>query len=165
MAGIDKFKIRPRKGEYIIFDPLAKPKVTRIIHPVPTPITKGVYLITTTEGNLMIGPTAVDLPEEAKEDKSTTFEGLNFIWKEAQRLVKKLPPKAMIIRTFAGLRLEPTGGDFIIEAYDNPWGFINVAGIRSPGLTSAPAIAYHVKDLIQNKLGIELKKKKSMEPV
>ncbi|HIQ03337.1 MAG TPA: FAD/NAD(P)-binding oxidoreductase [Desulfurococcales archaeon] len=163
-AGVDGFSIRPRKGEYYIFDPLAEPKVTRIIHPVPTPITKGVYVITTTEGNLMIGPTAVDLPEEAKEDKSVTFEGLDFVWKEAQRLVKKLPPKTMVIRVFAGLRPEPPDGRYIIKAYDNPWGFINVAGIRSPGLTSAPAIAYYVRDLIEKELDIKLEKKKSWNP-
>ncbi|RLF23057.1 MAG: FAD/NAD(P)-binding oxidoreductase [Thermoprotei archaeon] len=164
MAGIDELRIHPRRGEYFVFDPLAEPKVTRIIHPIPTPITKGVYVITTTEGNLMIGPSAVDLPEHAKEDKSTTLEGLNYVWKEAKRLVKKLPPRTMIIRAFAGLRPEPSTGDFVIKAYDDPWGFVNVAGIRSPGLTSAPAIAYHVRDLLQEKLGVELKGKRKWNP-
>ena len=164
MAGIDYFSIWPRKGQYYLFDEDAEPKVTRILHPTPTPITKGVYVSTTVEGTLLLGPTAEDLPEEMKEDTSTTREGLDYIWKEAHRLVKKLPPKSKIIKTFAGLRPEPTTRDFIIEAYDDPWGFINVAGIRSPGLASAPAIAYHVRDLIVEKLGIKLKEKKKWNP-
>lgn len=165
MAGIDYFTIHPRKGEYYIFDEDATPKVTRVVHQTPTPITKGVYVITTVEGNLMIGPTAQDLPEEAKEETSTSKEGLDFVWEWAQKLVRDLPPKNKVMKTFAGLRPEPPDGRWIIEAYDDPWGFINVAGIRSPGLTSAPAIAYHVVDeLIKGKLDIKLVKKKKWNP-
>lgn len=69
-----------------------------------------------------------------------------------------------MIRTFAGLRPEPTGGDFIIKAEEEVWGFINVAGIRSPGLTSAPAIAYEVRDIIQRDLGINLVEKEKWNP-
>ncbi len=162
MAGVDRFFIRPRKGQYIVFDPNAEPKVKRILHTMPTPITKGVYVITTTEGNLMIGPTAEDIKD--KDDVSTSYDGLEFLWKEASKLVVELPPRSMIIRTFAGIRAEPSTGDFVIEAYDNPWGFINVAGIRSPGLTAAPAIAYMVRDLIRNKLDIKLKQKRFWNP-
>ncbi len=165
MVGIDNFTIRPRKGEYYIFDERAMPKVTRILHPTPTPITKGVYVITTVpENRLMIGPNAQDLPVDAKEDTSTTEEGLEFVWKWARRLVKELPPKNKIIKTFAGLRPEPPDGRWIIEAYDDPWGFVNVAGIRSPGFTSAPAIAYYVRDLLKDKLGIKLVRKKRWNP-
>ncbi|ALM76031.1 NAD(P)/FAD-dependent oxidoreductase [Thermococcus barophilus] len=165
MAGIDDFKIHPRKGEYYVFDDDAEPKVTRIVHQTPTPITKGVYVITEMNGGLMIGPTAQDLPEDAKEDTSTTQEGLEFVWKMAEKLVKGLPPKNKVIRTFAGLRPEPPDGRWIIEAYDDPWGFINAAGIRSPGLTSAPAIAYYIaEELIQGKLDIKLRKKRHWNP-
>ena len=160
-AGINGFKIRPRRGVYYVFDPLAEPKVRRILHPVPTPISKGVYVVTTTEGNLMIGPSAKDLPEDKKESKETTVDELNYVWNEARRLVNELPPKQYIIRSFAGLRPEPSTGDFLIKAYDRPWGFINVAGMRSPGLTAAPAIAYYVRDLIRDVLGIKLVRKKS----
>ncbi len=164
MASVDRLRIRPRKGEYYVFDPLAEPKVRRILHPVPTPISKGVYVVTTTEGNLMIGPSAMDLPENAKEDRSTTFEGLDYVWKEAKKLVRELPPRHMVIKTFAGLRPEPSTGDFVIEAYTNPWGFVNVAGIRSPGLTAAPAIAYYVRDLLERDLDIKLKPKSGWNP-
>ncbi|GAB6103192.1 NAD(P)/FAD-dependent oxidoreductase [Thermococcus atlanticus] len=165
MAGIDYFTIHPRKGEYFVFDDDAEPKVTRIVHQTPTPITKGVYVITEMNNGLMIGPTAQDLPEEAKEDTSTTKEGLEFVWEWAQKLVKELPPRNRVIRTFAGLRPEPPDGRWIIEAYDDPWGFINAAGIRSPGLTSAPAIAQYIaEELIQGKLDIKLTRKSKWNP-
>ncbi len=165
MAGIDYFTIHPRKGEYYVFDDDAEPKVTRIVHQTPTPITKGVYVITEMNDGLMIGPTAQDLPEEAKEDTSTTKEGLEFVWEWAQKLVRELPPRNRVIRTFAGLRPEPPDGRWIIDAYDDPWGFINAAGIRSPGLTSAPAIAHYiVEELIQGKLDIKLTRKSHWNP-
>lgn len=171
MAGVEysergtSIKIHPRKGEYYVFDDDAEPKVTRILHQTPTPITKGVYVITEMNDGLMIGPTAQDLPEKAKEDTSTTKDGLDFVWEWAQKLVRKLPPKNKVIRTFAGLRPEPPDGRWIVEAYDDPWGFINAAGIRSPGLTSAPAIAYYiVEELIQKKLDIKLTKKPHWNP-
>jgi len=165
MAGIDYFTVHPRKGEYYVFDDDATPKVTKILHQTPTPVTKGVYVITEMNDGLMIGPTAEDLPENAKENTSTTREGLDFVWERAQKLVKELPPKNKVIRTFAGLRPEPPDGRWIIEAYDDPWGFINAAGIRSPGLTSAPAIAYYiVEEFIQKKLGIKLTKKSHWDP-
>ncbi|ASJ10541.1 FAD/NAD(P)-binding oxidoreductase [Thermococcus sp. P6] len=171
MAGVEHSKdgtpirIRPRRGQYYIFDDDAGPKVRRIVHQTPTPTTKGVYVITENNGGVMIGPTAEDLPEEAKEDTSTTREGLEFVWRMAKKLVKDLPPRSRVIRTFAGLRPEPPDGRWIIEAYDDPAGFINVAGIRSPGLTAAPAIAHYVVDeLIGKELDVKLTPKSRWNP-
>jgi len=165
MAGIDYVIVRPRKGEYCVFDETAYPKVRRILHPTPTPITKGVYVTTTPEGNLLIGPTAQDLPEDAKEDTSTSKEGLDFLLKWAGKIIRELPSKSKVIRTYAGLRPEPPDGRWIIEAYDDPWGFINIAGVRSPGLASAPAIAHHiVESLIKGKFDVKLVKKKKWIP-
>ena len=162
MAGIDKFKITPRKGEYMLFDKDAYPKVSLTLFPTPTSKSKGVVVTTTVEGNLMLGPNAQDV--EDRDDLSNTEEGLNFVWENAKRIVKGLPPRDKIIRTFAGMRAEPTGGDFIIENYDEPWGFINVAGIRSPGLTSAPAIAERVEEIIRG-MGVNLKRKEKWNPM
>lgn len=67
-------------------------------------------------------------------------------------------------KTFAGLRPEPPDAQWIIEAYDDPWGFVNVAGIRSPGLTGAPAIAHYVKNLLIEKLGVQLEEKAKWNP-
>jgi len=89
----------------------------------------------------MIGPTAEDMPYEFKEDTSTSREGIEYIYREAARILKNRPPKNRVIRVFAGVRPEPPGGHWLIKAYSDPWGFVNVAGIRSPGLTAAPAIS------------------------
>ncbi len=158
-AGIDEFTIFPRRGEYVIYDEDVGIKVKRIVHTAPTPKTKGVYATTTLEGNLLIGPTAEDLPIDAKEDRSTTRNGIEYILEAAKKILKTIPPRTKIIRMFAGLRPEPSTGNFIIKFYEEPWGFINVAGIRSPGLTAAPAIAYYVRDLVAERTSLVEKKK------
>ncbi|WP_457752632.1 FAD-dependent oxidoreductase [Thermococcus sp.] len=163
MTGIDYFEIHPRKGEYWIFDE-GIPGPNHVLFPTPTPISKGVVVTTEISGHLMIGPNAQDLPKDYKEDTSTTREGLEEVWQKAQEIWPNLPPRWKVIRTFAGLRPEPTGGDFIIKAEEEVQGFINVAGIRSPGLTSAPAIGYEVRDIIERDLGIKLKEKEKWNP-
>lgn len=165
MAGIDDFDIHPRKGQYYLFDDEAEPKVDRIVHPTPTPKTKGVYATQTVEGNLMLGPTAEDLPKEEKDERSTSEEGLDFVWEWSEKLLDGLPPKKRVVKTFSGLRPEPPKGKYRIEAYQDPWGFVNVAGIRSPGFASAPAIAQHVKnELLEKRLDLELKEKDNWNP-
>lgn len=160
MAGVDNFEIYPRKGEYYLFDEEAEPKVDRIVHPTPTPKTKGVYATQTVEGNLMLGPTAEDLSRDEKDERSTSEDGLDFVWESSEKLLESLPPKKRVVKTFSGLRPEPPEGKYKIEAYLDPWGFVNVAGIRSPGLASAPAIAnYVVEELLEDKLGLRLKEK------
>lgn len=161
MAGVHEGPIRPRKGQYYLFDDDATPNVQRIIHQVPTATTKGVYAVTTVEGNLMLGPTAEDLTFEDKDERGTDQVGLDYVWDHAERLVKKLPERNTICKMFAGLRPEPPEGRYSIKSYDTPWGFINVFGIRSPGLTAAPAIAEYVStDLLQKNLDITLFEKK-----
>jgi len=165
MAGVEpKFYIRPRRGEYFLFDEDDPIKPSKILHTTPTPITKGVYAITTVEGNLMIGPTAEDLPLEAKDETSTSIKGLEYVWNEAKRILRELPPRSKVIRTFAGLRPEPPGGHWLLKAYDDPWGFVNAAGIRSPGLTSAPAIAEYILDQMVKVFDIKLIEKKNWNP-
>jgi glycerol-3-phosphate dehydrogenase len=165
MAGVElDFRIKPRKGQYILFDENVPLKPTKILHTVPTPITKGVYVVTTVHGNLMIGPTAEDLAYELKNDVSTTREGVEYLLKEASRVIKEVPPGSRVIRVFAGVRAEPPGGDWLIKAYLDPWGFVNVAGIRSPGLTAAPAIAEYVVKLISETYDLKLIKKQKWIP-
>ena len=164
MAGIDEFKIVPRRGEYYIFSRDAYPKVRRILFPAPKPWTKGVVVTTTVDGHLMIGPNAEDLPEEEKEMRETTVEGLEYVWNEASKLVEKLPPRRGIIRSFAGMRIEPKPKpDFIVKAYDEVLGFINAAGMRSPGFTSAPAIAEYIAKLLRDR-DVKLVRKKKWNP-
>jgi len=159
MAGIDHFKITPRKGEYLLFDKKIK-LVSRPCFPVPTEVTKGILVNITVEGNPLIGPNAHDV--ERKDDLATTREGLEEVIKGARKLVPEIPMK-YVIRNFAGLRAIPSTGDFIIEAYKEVKGFINVAGICSPGLSAAPAIALEVVEILKNE-GLNLKEKKDFNP-
>lgn len=158
-AGIDYFTIHPRKGEYILYSDNVDVKPIRIIHTAPTPKTKGVYAITTHEGNLMIGPTAEDLPVTEKDKPDTSRQGFEYVLKQASKLLRRLPPRTKIIKLFAGIRPEPSTRDFIIEFYEEPWGLINVAGIRSPGLTAAPAIGEYVAKLLDDHIGLVEKNK------
>jgi len=154
MAGVDDFKIKPRKGEEFLLDKKRENLTNHLIFPLPTKVSKGILIIKTSDGNPMIGPTAVDI--EDKEDLATSDEGLGKVVSAAKKLVPSINEND-IIAYFAGLR--PTAGhDFIIRHEDKVPGFINVAGIQSPGLTSAPAIALMVRDILKRN-GLRFKRK------
>ncbi|MDO8748586.1 MAG: NAD(P)/FAD-dependent oxidoreductase [Candidatus Omnitrophota bacterium] len=155
MAGISDFQIRPRKGEEFILDKKKENLTRHLIFPLPSKTSKGVLVIKTADGNPMIGPTAEDI--EDKEDLSTSEEGLKKVITLSQRLVPAIN-ESDIIAYFSGLR-PVAGDDFIIRSEDQVPGFINVAGIQSPGLTSAPAIALMVRDMLKAH-GLKLKKKR-----
>ena len=161
MVGIDKFKITPRRGEYYLYDKQTDIDVQKTIFPVPTKITKGIVVTPTDEGNVLIGPNAEEI--DSVENKSTTREGLDKVLEGAQKTIPDLS-KRDVIREFAGLRpaIKETG-DFLIEASDEVSGFINVAGIQSPGLASAPAIAEMVVDIVGEELG-DLTEDPSFDP-
>ena len=162
MVGIRHFSITPRRGEYYVLDKKLGGFVNHILFPIPTPISKGIVVTPTADGNLLIGPNAHDI--EDKTDVATTFVGLEEIFRGAVKLVPKLSlKKSMIIANYGGLRAESSTGDFIIEAYDEVSGFINVAGIKSPGLTAAPAIAKKVVNMLRER-GLRLKKKDAFNP-
>ncbi len=161
MVGIDYFTIHPRRGEYFLFDKSYGPSSNYILFPTPTPVSKGILVNFTIEGHTYIGPNAQDIND--KEDTSTTRAGLSYVYEKAKLLVKKLPPRRACIRNFAGLRPEPSTGDFIIESYDTPFGFINAVGMRSPGLTSAPAVAEEIVKILRD-LDVKLIPKKHFNP-
>jgi len=164
MVGIDDFEIRPRKGQYYLFDEDVEEKPEKIVHPTPTEKTKGVYAVQSVEGNLMLGPTAEDLGRDCKDERATSEDGLDFIWKHSKDLLKELPGKDQISKTFAGLRPEPPEGRYIIRSYDKVYGFVNAAGIRSPGLASAPATANMVRDILRDELDLDLIEKRDWDP-
>lgn len=148
MISGEKIQITPRRGEYCLFDKAAGGLVGRTIFQLPSAKGKGILVTPTVHGNLLVGPTAEDIPE--KEGVNTTAAGIEQVLKTGAKSVKNLPVK-QVITSFAGLRAHEESGDFIIgEAADAP-GFFDVAGIASPGLTSAPAIGVYVADLIQEK--------------
>ena len=162
MAGINYFSINPVKGEYWVFDKELNGLVQHVLFPVPTPISKGIVVTPTVDGNILIGPNAN--PTKDKNDSATTASGIDEVFAGALNLIPKLAEKKKrVIANFCGLRPEADTNDFIIEAYDEARGFINAAGIKSPGLTAAPAIAETVTDLLR-KSGLELKEKDGFNP-
>ncbi len=160
MAGDGFFSLTPRKGEYLLFDRSEGGIVERVIFQPPSEKGKGVLVMTTVDGNLLIGPDANIA--ESKEDSSTHAESLEYVYQTALKTCSKLNLKK-VITSFAGLRATPDTGDFIIgESLIIP-GFFNVAGIESPGLSSAPAIADYVSGIVSDSLG-GLAKKEDYNP-
>lgn len=145
----NKINIIPRKGEYCLFDKEAGKMVSKTLFQLPTKMGKGVLVTPTVDGNLLIGPNAVDI--EDKEDKTTTREGLSYILNRAKLSVNEIPMRK-IITSFAGLRAHSSEDDFIIGESADVKNFINVAGIDSPGLSSSPAIAKMVESIVVEKL-------------
>jgi len=165
MVGIGDFYIYPRKGEYFIFDEKIGSLVNRPVFPTPTPASKGILITKTIDGNTMIGPNAQDLDVRCKYEQdgdATTKEGLREVWEATSSLVPGLPG-GMTIKNFAGLRAVSNTRDFIIRSYKEVKGFINVAGITSPGLTAAPAIGELVVEILRGE-GLELKPRKEFDP-
>ena len=154
MVGSNSFKITPRKGEYMVLDRNAGNLVHTVLFPVPTALSKGITVTPTTDGNILLGPTAEDLRD--RFDLSTTQEGLSRVLKEAQKLVPLVSARDTI-RVFAGVRAVSNTDDFIVELAREVEGFVNVAGIQSPGVTAAPAIARRVVELIRRRTTLTLK--------
>ena len=135
-------KITPKKGEYYVLDKTIK-YVDHIIFPVPSKKGKGVLAVPTVHGNTLIGPTSE--PIEDKEDLGISAEGLRSVQDQIQKTLKNVPYHG-VIRSFAGLRASEEKGDFVLEELSDVEGFYHAAGIDSPGLASAPAIANYIID-------------------
>lgn len=155
MVSREKFHITPRRGEYCLFDKSVGGLVKSTIFQLPSASGKGILVTPTVHGNLLAGPTADDIPE--KEGVNTTSEGLEKVLSTGAKSVRQLPVR-QVITSFAGLRAHDAGGDFIIQEAGDAPGFFDVAGIASPGLTSAPAIGVYVAELIQEKYPVPKKK-------
>jgi glycerol-3-phosphate dehydrogenase len=151
MVGLDDFSIHPRKGEEYMLDKRLQGLVRRLIFPVPSPTTKGTLIIPTFDGTIMVGPTASDTDD--RNDLSTTDEGCQQVFSFIRQLCPAITERD-IITEFAGLRAVSSTNDFIIGPTAVK-GFINVAGIQSPGLTASPAIAEMVRDILSDE-GLDL---------
>lgn len=156
----EKFKITPRKGEEFLLDRNSASRTEHVLFPVPDHVSKGILVIPTVEGTTMLGPTAI--PQESKEDVSTTSANLGMVFSSARRMVPSISQRD-IITSFTGLRPVMENGDFYINISNKQKHFIQVAGIQSPGLTAVPAIAEYVKDLLK-KDGLVLVEKSSYDP-
>ena len=150
MTGDGFFSLTPRKGEYLLMDRSEGGLVERVIFQPPSDKGKGVLVMSTVDGNLLIGPDANIA--ESKDDHSTHASSLDYVYKTALKSCSGIRLDK-VITSFAGLRATPDTGDFIIGESEKVPGFYNVAGIESPGLSSAPAIAEHVAGEISCILG------------
>ncbi len=151
LAGDSCFTIRPRKGEEYLLDKRLQGLVRRVIFPCPTPVSKGILVIPTCDGTIMVGPTATAATD--REDLTTTTAGAEQIFAAVAQLVPGISSRDVIAQ-FAGLRAAADGEDFIIGPSGRR-GLVNAAGIQSPGLTSAPAIARLVAEILESE-GLEL---------
>lgn len=152
MVSADKIHITPRRGDYCLLDKSAGKHVNRTIFALPGKYGKGVLVSPTVHGNLIVGPTAIDI--EDKEATATTREGLDELINKAGMNVKDLPMR-QVITSFSGLRAHEDHHEFIIKELEDAPGFVDCAGIESPGLTSCPAIGKMVAGILQEKLGLE----------
>lgn len=152
MVSQKKIHITPRRGDYCLLDKSAGSHVGRTIFALPGRYGKGILVTPTVHGNLLIGPTAIDV--EDKEANNTTREGLNEVIEKAGMNVRNLPMK-QVITSFAGLRAHEDGDDFIVGEVEDAKGFIDCAGIESPGLTSCPAIGELVARILKEKMELQ----------
>ena len=170
-AGVrPEFKITPRKGEYLIID-RAEFQLKSVYFPVPTAVSKGILTTATVHGNTVLGPTATDQAD--KTDMTNTPMGLAEVLAGGKKLVPAVDVRH-VIAIFAGLRAAGNapcetpgvayGQDFIVEIPQKVQGLVNLGGIESPGLSSSPAIAQRVVELLKDS-GEDLKVKKDWNPI
>jgi glycerol-3-phosphate dehydrogenase len=152
MAGDTDIQIGGRKGEYILLDRESGDYVAHTLFFTPTAKGKGILVSQTVDNNILLGPTA---EESSDVDTTTSAEGLAFVIQKASQMTKN-PPLYNTITSFAGIRAYSDKHDFIIEESKQVAGLIHCAGIESPGLTSAPAIAkYVVESIVAQKMCLE----------
>lgn len=152
MVSASKINITPRRGDYCLLDKGAGTHVSRTIFALPNKYGKGILITPTVHGNLLVGPTAIDIVD--KEATATTLEGLDELVAKADMNVRNLPMH-QVITSFAGLRAHEDHHEFIIEELADAPGFVDCAGIESPGLTSSPAIGKRVAEILRVKLDLQ----------
>ena len=135
MVAPKSFTIKPSRGDYYLMDKAEGTKANCVLFQCPSEAGKGVLVSPTVHGNLIVGPNAVSCQDAHRVN--TTSDGLNFVKQMAAKSVPDINYRNAI-RNFAGMRANTDRDDFVIGmAAEN---FLDLAGIKSPGLTSAPAI-------------------------
>lgn len=160
MVGDESFKIIPRAGEYMLLDKNEGARVSHTIFQVPSKEGKGILVSPTVDGNLLTGPTAVQVADP--ECKETSGAGLATV----QRLASKSVPSVnfrQVITSFSGVRSSEKGGDFIIRPATGVENMLNVAAIDSPGLSASVAIADYAIEQLQT-MGLSTVKNESFDP-
>lgn len=160
LAGDRSFSLTPRKGQIAITH--KAPWLDRIVLPVPGKLTKGILAAPTVFGGVLLGPTAEEI--EDKGDTATSAAGLARILEGASRLVPALAD-AVTVRQYAGLRAVHSGGDYLIRASTSIPRLLHVAGIRSTGPSTSPAIGRYVAALVADMLGLAPANRRADAPV
>ncbi len=153
MAGAEHYDTVFRRGDYFVLDNAERKNVNTVIFPLPTAAGKGILVAPTADGNVIYGPTAVD--SDMPDDTATTLASLDDIRKNVP-LSYKSPAFNKCIRVYSGVRTL-IGHDFVVKQSDMAQDFIMAIGICSPGLTSAPAIAEYIENLVVGKYNPQLK--------
>jgi glycerol-3-phosphate dehydrogenase len=145
LAGDDSFEVYPRKGEFLVFDQPAEEPLERILLPVPSRGTKGVLVFPTVDGKVVAGPTAVD--QDDPEDWTVRPGAREEILPKAEAIYPPLPDLEPIF-SYAGLRPAGREVNYVIAPSAACPSFVNVAAIRSTGLTASLAIAERVAAIV-----------------
>lgn len=160
MFGKTSFKVTPRRGQLIVYDKMARPLVNHVLLPVPTSITKGVLISPTVYGNILLGPTAEDLPDKTATE--TTADGLSFLIEKGRQILPQLLDEE-VTATYSGLRAATEHSDYQIEM-DAALHYLCLGGIRSTGISGAMGIAEHGVELL-HEAGVELKLKSEFKTI
>ncbi len=152
MVGKNDYYVNPRKGQFYILDKNTSCKVNHIVLPIPTKLTKGKLMCPTIHGNMLVGPTAEDLTD--KYDKSTTKEGLDSIREDVSKLIPNVRLGDTITQ-YSGLRANRNPEGLHIDTYEDLYGYVNLSGVRSTGLTNSISVGSYVAMLLKN-MGFEM---------
>ena len=154
MVSEKKIHITPRRGDYFLLDKTTGGFVKHTIFPQPTKYGKGILVAPTIHGNTLVGPTAIHIDD--KEDVATRQGGFDEILAKSSMYVDNVPVR-QVITSFAGLRAHEDNHEFILGEVEDAPGFIDCAGIESPGLTSSPAIGEYIGAMIRDKMDLQAK--------
>lgn len=154
------FSIKPRRGQLIVFDKLARSLLTHVLLPVPTALTKGVMISPTIYGNVLLGPTAEDLSDRTATN--TSSDGLRYLQEKGRRILPALLDEE-VTATYAGLRAATEHGDYQIALHPGQH-YVCVGGIRSTGISACLGIAEHIRELLEDG-GLKLRPKSDFKPV
>jgi len=160
LFGHHGFQVTPRRGQLIVFDKLARSLVNHVLLPVPTSVTKGVLISPTVYGNVLLGPTAEDLPD--KTATQTTATGLAMLREKCRAILPQLLDEE-VTATYSGLRAATEHSDYQIEMHVEQ-SYLCVGGIRSTGISAALGIAEYAAGLLRE-AGLVLKPKAEFKPV
>ncbi|HIT79377.1 MAG TPA: NAD(P)/FAD-dependent oxidoreductase [Candidatus Faecivivens stercorigallinarum] len=161
LLGDTEYHLFSRRGEYLLLDRDQGQMVSHTIFQCPSAMGKGILVTPTVDGNLLLGPTSEN--REDREDTATTAEGLATVARLAAKSVPSVNLRA-VITSFTGLRSCSPGHDFVIESSKNRPQLVEITGIESPGLSSAPAIAEYAVGLLKE-MGLPLHEKADFNPI